>query len=202
MNQYKVNLIISILFLFAGNTVNAQSDSVNTYYPDEISIEYISGSMQTIVENKTVRVPILIDLDGIKKIRFLNDSLISLSLGQKSEQQLNINKINGISIKSEKNIGPSMLSGALVGLLAGTITGVAIGSANEESSSGYLSGFETVGGGMIGAGSGILIGLIVGGLVGSSSYDYKMYKLNNKADKKKQIERILKIDKKRKLSEQ
>ena len=197
MKRHILNLTIFIIFPFASYTVYAQSDSVNTFYPDEISIEYFKGSKQNIVDNKRVRVPVLTNLEGIKMIRFLNDSLISLSSEQSSEQQLNINKINGISIKSGKNTGTGIVLGALAGLLAGAISGAAIGSTYNTSSSG-LGAIGTPVGGIIGAGSGVLIG----GIIGSSSYTYEMYELNNYADRKKQMERILKIDNKRILSEQ
>ncbi|HAY34357.1 MAG TPA: hypothetical protein DCY06_09490 [Bacteroidetes bacterium] len=186
--------------LFTSKSLYAQSDSMKTFYPDEITIEYITGSMQTVFENKTVRAPVLTEVEGIRMIRFLNDSLINLSSGQRSELKMNINKINGISIKSGKNTGTGIVLGALAGLLIGAASGAAIGSTYNTSSSG-LGALGTPFGGMIGAGSGVIIGGIVGAIIGSSSYSYKMYELNNNTDKRKQMERIFKIDNKRKLRE-
>jgi len=204
MKTFKLIQLVLSIFLFTGSTTYSQTDSVLTYYPDDISIEYSNQSMKTInmETGRTTMVPILISVMDIKKIKFFNDTLISISSDHQSEVQMNISKIHGIGIKSGTNLGLGIGIGALIGLATGLIAGLAIGSTYDSESSGSgpsfnFDGLGTAIGALSGSGIGIIVGGIVGGIIGSNSPTYKTYDMNkHKFDKKKELERILKIDKK------
>ena len=193
----KQYLVTAILF-FTGSVIYPQSDSVSTYYPDDISIEYEIGFMQSTnwETGKISSVPSYQLIENIQKLRFINDSSVSITNDIMTDLQLNINNIKEVSIKSGSNTGSGILIGALSGLGLGVLIGAAIGSTYNSGSSG-LGSIGTPIGGMVGSGIGIILGGVVGGILGANSSSYETYDMNKfNLDKKKNLERIIKFDRK------
>ena len=184
--NFKIYLII-ILILFSIK-VFSQTDTNRIFYTRDISIEYISGQKESINfdVHKVTIVPNTESLDNISRIIILNDSLLRITYENPDDVQLNINKISGVSIKSGSNFGLGIGLGALIGLGIG----VGIGTANE--SPGWFQGLATAGGGLIG----MLSGALIGGIIGGSTSGYETFEFGDKIDKIKELERILKINKK------
>lgn len=202
MKKLKLNYLITLLFFVTSLPSYSQYDSIKVYYPDYISIEYNEEGMAEIYSVKTgerTYKPYHSELQDVFKLKLLNDSVISVSNNANSNVLININKMNGISIKSGTNTGVGIVFGGLLGLLAGAGIGAAIGSASEPESSGgvfAMKGFSTAMGGLIGAGIGILTGGVTGGVIGGEVKSYRTYYLKgNNLTKKNEMERILKLDK-------
>ncbi len=189
MQTRKIKYLILLVLLFEGPVIYSQTDTGQTYFTKNISIDYYNGTKNQInfETHKFTEVTNIESIDNISILRFVNDSIISVSNESRANVRLNINKISGVGLKNGSNLG----YGIAIGVLAGLGAGVAIGAANE--SPGWLKGFATAGGGALG----ILIGGLFGGMIGGFIPDYEMYELGDKySDKKSELERILKIDSK------
>lgn len=184
--NFKIYLII-ILILFSIK-VFSQTDTNHIFYTRDISIDYISGSKESINFDihKVTIVPNTESLDNISRIIILDDSLLRITYDNPDDVQLNINKISGVSVRSGSNLGLGIGLGALIGLGIG----VGIGTANE--SPGWFHGLATAGGGLIG----MLTGALIGGIIGGSTSGYETFEFGDKIDKKKELERIIKINNK------
>lgn len=198
MKTLTIQYLVTAILFFTGPVIYPQSDSVLTYYPDDISIEYESGFRQSTnwETGKISSVPSYQLIENIQKLRFIDDSSVNISNDIISDLQLNINNIKEVSIRSGSNTGSGILIGALSGLGLGVLIGAAIGSTYNTGSSG-LGSIGTPIGGMVGSGIGIILGGVVGGILGANSSSYETFDMNKfNFDKKKNLERILKYDRK------
>ncbi len=202
MKKLKLNSLVTLLFFVSSLTLYSQNDSIKVYYPDNISIEYNDEGMAETYSVKTgVRtyLPYQSEIQDVVKLKLESDSMISVSNNANSNIMININKLEGISIKTGSNTGTGIVLGGLIGLLAGAGIGAAIGSSSEPESSGgifAMKGFASAMGGLIGAGVGILTGGVIGGVIGGEVKSYKTYYLKgNNSTRKNEMERILKLDK-------
>lgn len=189
MQTRNLKYLILIVLLFEGHVIYSQTDTGKTYLTKNISIDYFNGTKNQINfdTHKITKVTNIESIDNISILRFVNDSIISVSNENRANVRLNINKISGVGLKSGSNLG----YGIAIGVLAGLGAGVAIVASNE--SPGMLKGFATAGG----AALGILVGGLIGGMIGGFIPAYDMYELGDKySDKKSELERILKIDSK------
>lgn len=200
MKKLKLYYLVTLLFFVSGLSLYSQNDSIKVYYPDYISVEYNEEGMAESYSVKTgVRtyLPYRTEIQDVFKLKLLNDSVISVSNNANSNVMININKLEGISIKSGSNTGTGIVLGGLIGLLAGAGIGAAAGSASESSGGGFaMNGLASAMGGLIGAGIGILTGGVIGGVIGGEVKSYKTYYLKgNNLTRKNEMERILKLDK-------
>lgn len=186
------HLTIAIL-LFTVSNIYSQSDSGLTYFPRDISLSYYNGTMisTSITTGEKTIVYDFITIDDVKKIRFLSDSLISISNPQNTNLQLNINKIKEVSFKKGNYSGIGVIVGALSGLILGAVIGN--GTAKEET--GPFAGLAGLEESLIGGFFGFMGGAAIGGIIGSnieSSDDY--FFPVNQVNKKEEIKRILNLN--------
>ncbi len=122
MKKLKLNYLVTLLFFVSSLTLYSQNDSIKVYYPDNISIEYNDEGMAETYSVKTgVRtyLPYQSEIQDVVKLKLESDSMISVSNNANSNVMININKLEGISIKSGSNTGTGIVLGGLIGLLAG-----------------------------------------------------------------------------------
>lgn len=190
-----LNFLFSVIinYLVISSLVYSQSDSVNTYYQNDITIEYSSGLIKSISleSGYSVYIPESRSLEGINKVKFLSDSIIKVSGKETSDVLVNIYKIEKITVS--RGVSPGKIfGGAAIGALFGAGAGALINGLNDdnkESGGPYIApdfeGWDT-------ALTGLIIGALTGGIIGSliPSYEtYTMNKLNN--EKRKELEKIL-----------
>lgn len=188
-----------IILLVISSAVYSQHDSNKIYYTNDMLIEYNEGSKKYVnIKGDVISmVPNLITIDDISKIRFLSDSLISVSNQQRSDLKLKINGINKIGIKSGTQSLKGTLIGIGLGIVGGGLLGYAFGKSDETRPTNALFYIDP---GAASAVVGALLGAIIGGITGnrvgrnSNSYD-TFYMHKNTLDKKSELKRILRIDK-------
>lgn len=188
MKTIKIKYLIVLILLFAGTVLYPQTKKGSTYYPNNVSIEYSGTKKQLNSETDDVmKAPYLKIIDDISELRIINDSIINVSNYDRSDVKLNINKISSITIKS----GSNLLAGLCLGATAGLAIGYAIGKANDPP--GMLHGITTGFAGL----TGIITGGLIGAIVGGNISGYEQFDLDEPGfNKKKEMERILRIDKK------
>ena len=194
-----------VILLVISSAVYSQYDSNKIYYTNDMLIEYKDGFKRYVNFKGDVisMVPNLITFNDISKIRFLSDSLISVSNQQSSDLKLKINGINKIGIKTGTQSLKGTLIGIGLGIVGGGLLGYAFGKSTEEENP--VKGWFYIDPGGIGAAAGVLFGAIIGGITGnitgrnSNSYD-TFYMHKNTLDKKSELKRILRIDKNKKGS--
>ena len=192
-----------VILLVISSAVYSQYDSNKIYNTNNILIEYNEGSRKYVnIKGDIIsEVPNLITLNDISKIRFLSDSLISVSNQQSSDLKLKINGINKIGIKTGTQSLKGTLIGIGLGIIAGGLLGYAIGKSTEEKNPvrGWIYIDPGGAGGAIGAFCGALIGGIIGNIGGRNVNSYETFYIHkNTLDKKSELKRILRIDKKKK----
>lgn len=178
------NLTIGII-LTASSVTYSQSDSVTTYYPNEISIDYLKANAEgnTISTDQKSIETNLLTISDINKITFLTDSMLSISYNTRSDFKLAINRISKIDIKNGSNTVKGIIWGGLIGCAVGVI----IGNSLEGSDINYYAPFF----GFIG----LLAGILTGGVIGGNTTDYDTYDIDEyKSAKTKNLKRILEID--------
>jgi len=194
MKKLYIKYLILVIIFLTNTSLYSQTGSKQVYYPENISIQYNNGFMEerNIKTDEITLVPNYLTFENINKLKIVNDSSINVSSDNLSGAMLNIDKINSIDIKSGSHVFLGIGLGVLGGLLLGAGTGALVGSSmypNDKSASGFGAYF----GGL----AGIPIGALIGGIIGGSTSAYETYPLGrNNYDRKKEIDRILKIDKK------
>ena len=192
-----------VILLVISSAVYSQYDSNKIYYTNDILIEYNDGFRRYVnIKGDIISmVPNLITFNDISKIRFLSDSLISVSNQQRSDLKLKINGINKIGIKSGTHSLEGTLIGIGLGIVGGGLLGYAFGKSTEEKNPvrGWIYIDPGGAGGAIGAFCGALIGGIIGNIGGRNVNSYDTFDMQkNNFDKKSELKRILRIDKKKK----
>ena len=177
MNTIKLKLIITFTLLIYSSEVFSQNESVITYYPHNITIEYY--------ENNKNNSEIFI-LENISELQFIDSSIIKVNSGKDTYAQININRINEVNIKSGTNQTIGVWTGIVI---VAVFAGYAAGESVEP---GFTRGLSAFGGAIIGA--------FFGGYLGMAAADlfpcYNTYDLHNyKTDKEKKLKKILEIDK-------
>ncbi len=183
---FKYLMIVLLMFTYSASY--SQSGISKVYITKDVTIDYINGFKQSVNfdSHKVSKVPYIVSIENINRIFILNDSLLRISSDNTDDVEMNINKISGVEIKSGSNLGLGIGLGALVGLGIG----VGIGASNETN--GWFHGLATAGGGVIG----LLTGALFGGIIGGNTTSYETYQIGDNIDKQKELERILKINKK------
>jgi len=176
MNTKKLKSIFTFALLFYSAEVCSQNDSVITYYPYNITIEYFDDS----IENSDIFI-----LENIYELQFIEKNKIRVNSGKGTYAQININRINEVSIKS----GTSQTIGVWTGIVIGAV--IAGYAAGESAEPGLARGLSAFGGAILGAFCGGYMGMAVGELFPS----YKTYDLNKcRTDKIKKLKKILEIE--------
>ena len=196
MKTLNLKYLIALIFIFTSSEMNSQSVSRLTYNINSISIDYKSSSI--LFKNaRTGNVETLSGsqrLDNISTLKFLNDSMISVSGDNNSNEKLNIDKINSITIKNGSYFGKGIGLGALAGLGIGAALGAIIGSVNWFSGEFITYQTDPGAGAAIGSATGLLIGGLIGSIIGANNPSYETYNMNKfNLDKKKELERILNV---------
>lgn len=184
MKKLTLNYIAIGIILLANSVIYSQSDSGITYSPGDISIIYDTGLMKkaSMKTDIAIMLPKLESIKNISKIRLMSDNLISVSNDNKSDVELNIHRINSITLKDGSNLGEGIVFGALIGLGLGLAAGAIVG--NGQYSDSFSTGIATLGGGVIG----LSFGALFGGIIGASSSNYKTYNINGN---KYELEKVL-----------
>lgn len=192
MKTQKIICLAIAILLVISSTVYSQTNSNPIYFTNDISIIYYEGSGQQIWNAKSGKKTFVshsISVGHINKIRFLSDSLISVSNYENSDLIMKISGIKEIRI----NNGSYLLTGIGLGALAGLVAGAALGSIiGSESESGSTNGFHFDGlstdiGLGIGAAAGLLIGGITGGIIGGNNQTYETIDINGNISELKKI---------------
>jgi len=203
-NTMKTNnrkYLVTLILVFISSSICSQSDTNQTYYTDDISIDFSSGLLN-VLNIGTGKISFLPDsksVENINKILFISDSIIKVSTEERSEHLININNIEQISVSRGISAG-YIFGGVGIGVLAGFgISALIVGLQRDDEPSSYqpnpFSGLKDLGK-MKYSGYGMLIGAVIGGIMGSLIPDYEVYDMNKfKSDKKKELERILKMEK-------
>ena len=197
MKTLKIKYLMTVLLLLIYSSSNSQSDTNKIYFTNDISIDYNEGLKEAVSYStgKKTFVDFNQTIHNISKLRILNDSIISVTNQSRSDVQLNIDKINSVSIKSGGNTALGIALGALAGLGIGLIVGAATDK-HDHKSGGWGIDFY-VSPTAVGALTGISLGALIGGIIGGNIPGYKNYDLNyNNLDKKKELKRVLDINKK------
>lgn len=176
MNTKKLKSIFTFALLFYSAEVCTQNESVISYYPDNITIEYFDNSKS----NTEIFI-----LENIIELQIIDNSIIRVNSGKDTYAQININRINEVSIKS----GTSQTIGVWTGIVIGAV--IAGYAAGESAEPGLARGLSAFGGAILGAFCGGYMGMAVGELFPS----YKTYDLNKcRTDKIKKLKKILEIE--------
>lgn len=198
MMSFKIIFRISVILMFSVSSIFSQSDLSQTYYTDNISIDYSDDSLVTanLETGKMTLIPKSRNLNNINRVRMFNDSILSVSGDNISRAILNINKINSISIKNGTHVGLGIGLGALAGLGIGILI---VSTANYEPSSDPLTNLVLLpvntGVNLLGCVLSTISGALIGGIIGGNITSYDNYYLDEvKSDKKKELEKILKIE--------
>ena len=184
--------------MFSVSSIFSQSDLSQTYYTDNISIDYSDDSLVTanLETGKMTLIPKSGNLNNINRVRMFNDSILSVSGDNNSRAMLNINKINSISIKNGTHVGLGIGLGALAGLGVGILI---VTTANYEQTSDPLTNLilmpVNTGVNLLWGVLSTISGALLGGIIGGNITSYDKYYLDEvKYDKKNELEKILKID--------
>lgn len=198
MKTFNNIFLISIILMFSVSSIFSQSDLSQTYYTDNVSIDYSDDSLVTanLETGKMTLIPKSGNLNNINRVRMFNDSILSVSGDNLSRAMLNINKINSISIKNGTHVGLGIGLGALAGLGVGILI---VSTVNYEQTSDPLTNLVLL---PVNAGVNLLWGVLstisgalLGGIIGGNITSYDKYFLDEvKYDKKKELEKILEID--------
>ena len=192
--QNIIHLAIVILLVIS-SSVYSQYNSNPIYFTNDISIIYYEGSGLQIWNAKTGEKTFVshsikeYSVGHISKIRFLSDSLISVSNYENSDLIMKISGIKEIRINNGSYLLTGIGLGALAGLVAGAALGSIIGSESEsESTNGFhFNGLSTDIGLGIGAAAGLLIGGITGGIIGGNNQTYETIDINGNISELKKI---------------
>ncbi len=177
MKTLKLKYFIIATILLISSSVYSQSDTGHTYYTDDFSIRYFTGTPGKSTINT---------LKNINAVNFMNDSMIKLTYYYVNVDYLNINSIYEVSFQNNTNSKIGVWTGMILG---GAICGYAAGA---DVSPGVGRVFSVIGGSVI--------GVLLGGYMGSalanlfptySTYDFKSHIKN----KEKELKRILRINK-------
>lgn len=190
MKKLNIKCLTILILLFSGSVIYSQTKKTNTYYPDDFTISYIKGINKNTNSNDTLYEKI----QNINKVVILNDSMISISNEKQKNLTLNTKLISSVSLKKGSSLGVGIALGSVGGLFIGFLTGYAI--RQSESSGSDMINVDAI---YILTGSflGMVSGMIVGGIIGGSVKHFKTYELRKpETDRKKELEKILKIDKK------
>ena len=198
MISFKIIFRISVILMFSVSSIFSQSDLSQTYYTDNISIDYSDDSLVTanLETGKMTLIPKSGNLNNINRVRMFNDSILSVSGDNISRAMLNINKINSISIKNGTHVGLGIGLGALAGLGVGILI---VTTANYEQTSDPLTNLilmpVNTGVNLLWGVLSTISGALLGGIIGGNITSYDKYYLDEvKYDKKNELEKILKID--------
>lgn len=198
MMSFKIIFRISVILMFSVSSIYSQSDLSQTYYTDNISIDYSDDSLVTanLETGKMTLIPKSGNLNNINRVRMFNDSILSVSGDNISRAMLNINKINSISIKNGTHVGLGIGLGALAGLGVGILI---VTTANYEQTSDPLTNLilmpVNTGVNLLWGVLSTISGALLGGIIGGNITSYDKYYLDEvKYDKKNELEKILKID--------
>lgn len=198
MMSFKIIFRISVILMFSVSSIFSQSDLSQTYYTDNISIDYSDDSLVTanLETGKMTLIPKSGNLNNINRVRMFNDSILSVSGDNISRAMLNINKINSISIKNGTHVGLGIGLGALAGLGVGILI---VTTANYEQTSDPLTNLilmpVNTGVNLLWGVLSTISGALLGGIIGGNITSYDKYYLDEvKYDKKNELEKILKID--------
>lgn len=198
MKAYNITFITALIFMLSVPVIFSQSGYRQDYFTNDISIDYSDDSLETInsVTGKRTLIPASDNLNSIDIVRLINDSLISVSGSNISNAMLNINKINCISISNGTYTGIGIGLGALAGLGVGIliVSGTDLEKSEDPVTNLVLApanmGLNLLWG-VLSTVSGALIGGIIGGNI--SSYD-KYYLDDYNSNKRRELEKILKLD--------
>lgn len=187
MKTLYMKYLVILMIFFTCSEILSQTDSNRVYYPGEITIYYIiiPGDPINAESNITAQKRSYRSVDNINRLKFLNDSIISVFGEDHPPIKINIKKIIRIDIKS----GSYIWTGIGLGSLAGIVAGAGIGAIGETS--GSYNGISTAFGGFIGFFAGGIIGGIIGGNIDS---DVTINMDKSKTDQKTELKRILKIN--------
>lgn len=198
MMSFKIIFRISVILMFSVSSIFSQSDLSQTYYTDNISIDYSDDSLVTanLETGKMTLIPKSGNLNNINRVRMFNDSILSVSGDNISRAMLNINKINSISIKNGTHVGLGIGLGALAGLGVGILI---VTTANYEQTSDPLTNLilmpVNTGVNLLWGVLSTISGALLGGIIGGNITSHDKYYLDEvKYDKKNELEKILKID--------
>ena len=198
MMSFKIIFRISVILMFSVSSIFSQSDLSQTYYTDNISIDYSDDSLVTanLETGKMTLIPKSGNLNNINRVRMFNDSILSVSGDNISRAMLNINKINSISIKNGTHVGLGIGLGALAGLGVGILI---VTTANYEQTSDPLTNLilmpVNTGVNLLWGVLSTISGALLGGIIGGNITSYDKYYLDEvKYDKKNELAKILKID--------
>lgn len=198
MMSFKIIFRISVILMFSVSSIFSQSDLSQTYYTDNISIDYSDDSLVTanLETGKMTLIPKSGNLNNLNRVRMFNDSILSVSGDNISRAMLNINKINSISIKNGTHVGLGIGLGALAGLGVGILI---VTTANYEQTSDPLTNLilmpVNTGVNLLWGVLSTISGALLGGIIGGNITSYDKYYLDEvKYDKKNELEKILKID--------
>lgn len=190
MKKLNIKYLTIVFLLLSGTALYSQTKKINAYYPDELTISYIKDVMKLNGKTDTIFQKI----QNINKVIFLNDSFIIISNEKKTNLKLNTVLINSVSLKKGSSAGAGMALGAVGGILLGFLTAYAI-SPPDTTGTEFINvtGIYSLTGSLVG----MAFGMMVGGVIGGTNHHYMTYEFNKpELNKKKELERILKIDKK------
>jgi hypothetical protein len=190
--------LATLILLLPATSIFSQSEDQQTYFTDGVTIDYSDDSLVTanLVTGKMTLIPKSGNLNNINRVRMFNDSILSVSGDNISRAMLNINKINSISIKNGTHVGLGIGLGALAGLGVGILI---VSTANYEQTSDPLTNLVLLplntGVNLLWGVLSTISGALIGGIIGGNITSYDKYYLDEvKYDKKKELEKILKID--------
>lgn len=190
MKKYNIINLAIVIIMLSGTVLYSQTKKINAYYPDDLTISYIKDVVKKNINTDTIFQKI----QNIDKVIFLNDSIIIISNEKQKNLKLNTALINSVRLKKGSSAGAGIALGAVGGILLGFLTGYAI-SPHDTSGTEMINvdAIYSLTGGLFG----MAFGMIAGGMIGSSNHHYVTYEFNKpELNKKKELERILKIDKK------
>lgn len=189
---------LALILLVSCPGVFSQIESQPIYYTNDISIDYSDDSLiAASTENgKSIKINVVQNLDDINTVSILSDSIISVSGNKIANAKLSINKINSISVKNGSYSGLGIGVGALTGLGVGILI---VANSNYEKTSDPATNLVLM---PVNLGLNLLWGILstvtgalVGGIIGGNISSYDEYHMDNfKYNKKKELERILRID--------
>ncbi|MBS1519200.1 MAG: hypothetical protein JSS91_14030 [Bacteroidetes bacterium] len=187
MKTLYLKYLTAVIFFFTCSGIYSQTDTNQIYNPGDIKIYYIiaPGDPINLDSRVTAQKRSYRSLDNINRLKFLNDSIISVFGENRPPVKLNLNKIIAIGIKN----GSYTWTGIGLGCLGGAIAGAGIGAANDPP--GLFHGLATGFGGFIGFFAGGLIGGIIGGNIDS---DVTVNMDKSVTDQKAELKKILNIE--------
>lgn len=190
MKKLNVKYLIIVFLLLSGTALYSQTKKINAYYPDDLTISYIKG----ILNNSNTKDTLFQKIQNINKVIFLNDSMIIISNAKQKNLKLNTGLINSVSIRKGSSVGVGLALGAVGGIMLGFLTGYAISPPDTSGTELInVTAIYSLTGSLVG----MAFGMMVGGMIGGTNHHYKTYEMNKpELNKKRELERILRIDKK------